>query len=73
MTHKKVRIAAYGMTAIIAASSMGMDAQAVKLSDVLPSAGIGVTFSDGVTLAQMQERVLRKLKTAAMQCFPYPK
>lgn len=58
MTHKKVRMAAYGMTALIAASSMSMDAQAVKLSDVLPAAGIGVTFSDGVTLAQMQERVL---------------
>lgn len=58
MTHKKVRIAAYGMTALIAASSVSMDAQAVKLSDVLPTAGIGVTFSDGVTLAQMQERVL---------------
>lgn len=58
MTHKKVRIAAYGMTVLIAASSVGMDAQAVKLSDVLPAAGIGVTFSDGVTLAQMQERVL---------------
>ena len=57
MTHKKVRIAAYGMTAFIAASSVSMDAQAVKLSDVLPAAGIGVTFSDGVTLAQMQERV----------------
>lgn len=58
MTHKKVRIAAYGMTALIAASSINMDAQAVKLSDVMPAAGIGVTFSDGVTLAQMQERVL---------------
>ena len=57
MTHKKVRMAAYGMTAFIAASSVSMDAQAVKLSDVLPAAGIGVTFSDGVTLAQIQERV----------------
>ncbi len=65
MTHKKVRIAAYGMTAIIAASSMGMDAQAVKLSDVLPSAGIGVTFSDGVTLAQMQERVLAEAQNSS--------
>lgn len=58
MTNKKVRIAAYGMTVLIAASSVSMNAQAVKLSDVLPAAGIGVTFSDGVTLAQMQERVL---------------
>ncbi len=59
MTHKKGRIAAYGMTALIAASSISMDAQAVKLSDVLPTAGIGVTFSEGgVTLAQIQERVL---------------
>ncbi len=65
MTHKKVRIAAYGMTAIIAASSMGMDAHAVKLSDVLPSAGIGVTFSDGVTLAQMQERVLAEAQNSS--------
>ena len=65
MTHKKVRIAAYGMTAIIAASSMGMDAQAVKLSDVLPSTGIGVTFSDGVTLAQMQERVLAEAQNSS--------
>lgn len=58
MTHKKGRIAAYGMAAVIAASTMSMDAQAVKLSDVLPAAGIGVTMSDGVTLAQIQERVL---------------
>lgn len=58
MTNKKVRIAAYGMTAVIAASAMSIDAQAVKLSDVLPSAGIGVTFSDGTTLAQIQEKVL---------------
>jgi len=58
MAHKKYRIAAYGMTAAIAVSAMGMDAQAVKLSDVLPAAGIGVTFSDEVTLAQIQERIL---------------
>lgn len=58
MTYKKVRIAAYGLTAIIAASAMSSSVQAVKLSDVLPSAGIGVTFSDGVTLAQIQERML---------------
>lgn len=62
MTHKKVRIAAYGMAAVIAASTMSMDAQAVKLSDVLPAAGIGVTFSEGVTLAQIQERVLAEAK-----------
>ena len=62
MTHKKGRIAAYGMTALIAASAMSMDAQAVKLTDVLPSAGIGVTFSNGVTLAQIQERVLAEAK-----------
>ena len=58
MTHKKVRIAAYGMTAVMAASTMSMNAQAVKLSDVLPAAGIGVTLSDEVTLAQIQERIL---------------
>lgn len=58
MTYKKVRIAAYGMTAVMAASAMSMSAQAERLSDVLPSAGIGVTFSNGVTLAQIQERVL---------------
>lgn len=62
MRHKKIKITAYGMAAIIAVSTMGMNAQAVKLSDVLPSAGIGVTFSDGVTLAQIQERVLAKAK-----------
>lgn len=62
MTHSKVRIAAYGMTAVIAASSMSMNAQAVKLADVLPSAGIGVTFSEGVTLAQIQEKVLAQAK-----------
>lgn len=58
MTHKKVRIAAYGMTAVIAASAMSIDAQAVKLADILPSAGIGVTISNGVTLAKIQENVL---------------
>ena len=58
MTHKNIRRAAYGMTAIIAASAMGMNVQAVKVSDLMPSAGIGVTFSNGVTLAQIQERVL---------------
>lgn len=58
MTHKKVRIAAYGMAAVIAASAMSMDAQAVKLADILPSAGIGVTISNGVTLAKIQENVL---------------
>lgn len=58
MTHKKVRIAAYGMTAMIAASAMSMDAQAVKLADILPSAGIGVTISNGVTLAKIQENIL---------------
>lgn len=58
MTHKKVRIAAYGMAAVIAASAMSIDAQAVKLADILPSAGIGVTLSNGVTLAKIQENVL---------------
>lgn len=62
MTYKKMKIMAYGMTAIITVSTIGMNVQAVKLSDVLPSAGIGVTFSDGVTLAQIQERVLAKAK-----------
>ena len=66
MTHKKVRIAAYGMTAIIAASAMSINVQAVKLSDVLPSAGIGVTFSDGVTLAQIQERILAEAEQDEM-------
>lgn len=58
MTHKNIRKAAYGMTAIIAASTMSMNVQAVKVTDLMPSAGIGVTFSNGVTLAQIQERVL---------------
>ena len=62
MTDKKVRIVAYGMAAVMAASTMSINAQAVKLSDVLPSAGIGVVFSDGVTLAQIQEKVLAEAK-----------
>lgn len=62
MTHKTGRIAAYGMTALISVSAMRMDVQAVKLSDVLPAAGIGVTFSDGVTLAKIQERILAEAK-----------
>ncbi len=62
MTDKKVRIAAYGMAAVMAASTMSINVQAVKLSDVLPSAGIGVVFSDGVTLAQIQEKVLAEAK-----------
>lgn len=62
MTDKKVRIAAYGMAAVMAASTMSINVQAVKLSEVLPSAGIGVVFSDGVTLAQIQEKVLAEAK-----------
>lgn len=58
MTYKKGRITAYGMAAVIMASTMGMAVQAENLSDLMPSAGIGVTFSNGVTLAKIQERVL---------------
>ena len=58
MTHKKSRIAAYGMAAVIMASVMSVHVQAERLSDLMPSAGIGVTFSNGVTLAKIQERVL---------------
>lgn len=58
MTHKTGRITAYGMAAVIMASAMSINVQAVKLSSLMPSAGIGVTFSSGVTLAKIQERVL---------------
>lgn len=58
MTRKKIRTAAYGMTAMIAMSAMSINVQAENLQDILPSAGIGVTFSNGVTLAQIQERTL---------------
>lgn len=58
MTYKKGRITAYGMAAVIMVSTMSVTVQAEKLSDLMPSAGIGVTFSNGVTLAKIQERVL---------------
>lgn len=58
MTYKKGRITAYGMAAVIMASTLSMAVQAENLSDLMPSAGIGVTFSNGVTLAKIQERVL---------------
>ena len=58
MTYKKVRIAAYGMTVMMAASSAGIHAQAVKLAEVLPAAGIGITFSNDTTLAKIREDVL---------------
>lgn len=58
MRLKKVRAAAYGLAVIMAASAMSVNVQAAKLSNLLPSAGIGVTFSKGVTLAQIQERML---------------
>ena len=58
MTHKKGRIAAYGMAAAVMVSAMGVNVRAEKLSDYMPSAGIGVTFSDGITLAKIQARLL---------------
>lgn len=58
MTHKTGRITAYGMAAVIMASAMSINVQAERLSGLMPSAGIGVTFSSGVTLAKIQERVL---------------
>lgn len=58
MTYKKGRITAYGMAAVIMVSTMSVTVQAEKLSDLMPSAGIGVTFSNGVTLAKIQERIL---------------
>ncbi len=54
----KVRVTAYGLAVVMTASAMGGNVQAAKLSDILPSAGIGVAFSNGVTLAQIQERML---------------
>lgn len=58
MTYKKGRITACGMAAVIMVSTVGLTARAENLSDLMPSAGIGVTFSNGVTLAKIQERVL---------------
>lgn len=62
MTHKRIKIAAYGMTAAMIAamafSGMSMRTQAAKLSEVLPAAGIGLTLSNGDTLANIQERAL---------------
>ena len=58
MTNKTGKITAYTMAAVIMASSMNIHVQAEKLSGLMPSAGIGVTFSNGVTLAKIQEKVL---------------
>lgn len=58
MTNKTGRITAYGMAAVIMASAMSIHVQAEKISGLMPSAGIGVTFSNGVTLAKIQEKVL---------------
>lgn len=59
MTHnRRIRAAAYGMAMLIAASGMGIQADAAKLSEVLPSAGIGLSLSGGVSLAAIREKVL---------------
>ncbi len=62
MTHNKIKIAAYGITAAITFSGMFsntvMEAGAVKLSEVLPAAGIGLTLSNGDSLANIQKRAL---------------
>lgn len=55
MTFKKASLAAYGVAAVVAASSMGMQAEAASLSKVLPAAGIGLTLSDGTALSQIKE------------------
>ncbi len=62
MTHKKVRAVAYGMTALMAVSGMNLQVEAAKLSEVLPSAGISLTLSDGTSLAMIQEKVLASAK-----------
>ena len=54
MTFKKASLAAYGVAAVVAASSMGMQAEAASLSKVLPAAGIGLTLSDGTALSQIK-------------------
>ncbi len=62
MTHNKIKIAAYGVTAAITFvgmfSNTVMEAGAVKLSEVLPAAGIGLTLSNGDSLANIQKRAL---------------
>ncbi len=62
MTHNKIKIAVYGITAAITFSGMFsntvMEAGAVKLSEVLPAAGIGLTLSNGDSLANIQKRAL---------------
>lgn len=55
MTFKKASLAAYGVAAVVAASSMGMQVEAASLSKVLPAAGIGLTLSDGTALSQIKE------------------
>lgn len=55
---RRNRIKAFGMAAVIMVSAMGASVHAEKLSSLLPSAGIGVTISNGTTLAKIQEMVL---------------
>ena len=59
MTFKKASLAAYGVAAVVAASSMGMQVEAASLSKVLPAAGIGLTLSDGTALSQIKEASTR--------------
>lgn len=60
MLQKKIRLTAYGMAAVIMVSAVSVNVQAEKLSDILPSAGIGVTLSNGVTLAQIQKKAMEE-------------
>ncbi len=60
MLQKKIRLTAYGMAAVIMVSAVSVNVQAEKLSDILPSAGIGVTLSNGVTLAQIQKKEIEE-------------
>lgn len=60
MTYKKIKITAYGMAIVITATGMGMQVKAARLSDVLPAAGIGLTLSEGDTLSNIQERVIKE-------------
>ena len=59
MTFKKASLATYGVAAVVAASSMGMQVEAASLSKVLPAAGIGLTLSDGTALSQIKEASTR--------------
>ena len=59
MLQRKMRLAALGLAVAITASSTGMQAHAVNLSDVLPAAGIGLTVSQGTSLAKIKSSAVK--------------